>query len=445
MKIKKMAAERVFGSLNFSFSFNDQLTFLTGINGSGKTTAIRLLLAITTPSLRQLDEIPHERAQVNLQVGQDEITIISSVRENEIVLEVNRVPERLIYPRLDPRQYEERPSASERIEEHYSIIEEKYSSHPVIQYLTSIDTPVFLGIERKQQSLFGPSRIAQDRYIPNRDRWRRRAAFRGILGASLQEVLALSQDIFRRIRITQDKLNQKLREDILLSAFEYAPFQGELALDAVEAPTWKDHQFIGQKQKEIYEALMNLGISPERFKPKIENFFDRLSKLASAWKKNTDSPEFLEWIVNKPQIDRITSIFRIVEDYSAKVHKLMAPVDRYLSLVNRFLDDSGKKLDIDPVGLLFVKLRTGRSETIAALSSGERQIVVMLGHLALNEAANRAGIFIVDEPELSLHLRWQEKFVESILEASPSTQFILATHSPAIVLDRQDSCITLSA
>jgi predicted ATP-binding protein involved in virulence len=65
----------------------------------------------------------------------------------------------------------------------------------------------------------------------------------------------------------------------------------------------------------------------------------------------------------------------------------------------------------------------------------------MLGHLALNPDLAHSGVFIVDEPELSLHIDWQEKFIDAILAANPSVQFILATHSPAIILDRDDKCI----
>ena len=56
------------------------------------------------------------------------------------------------------------------------------------------------------------------------------------------------------------------------------------------------------------------------------------------------------------------------------------------------------------------------------------------------------GIFIVDEPELSLHLGWQEIFVRSITEASPKTQFILATHSPTIVgsVENEKYCLDIA-
>jgi predicted ATPase len=99
---------------------------------------------------------------------------------------------------------------------------------------------------------------------------------------------------------------------------------------------------------------------------------------------------------------------------------------------------------IDEVGWLFVSAGgSERPQPLDVLSSGERQLVVIFGHLAINREINRAGVFVIDEPEVSLHVRWQEIFVESILEASPGNQFILATHSPAIVMDRDERCVSL--
>jgi ABC-type hemin transport system ATPase subunit len=60
---------------------------------------------------------------------------------------------------------------------------------------------------------------------------------------------------------------------------------------------------------------------------------------------------------------------------------------------------------------LVVKMKGQPDRTLEALSSGERQIVTILAHLALGEHRSRAGVFIVDEQELSLHLKWQEIFI----------------------------------
>ena len=46
----------------------------------------------------------------------------------------------------------------------------------------------------------------------------------------------------------------------------------------------------------------------------------------------------------------------------------------------------------------------------------------------------------MDEPEISLHLNWQEKLILTIKELNPWCQIIIVTHSPAIVMDGFMDC-----
>ena len=48
---------------------------------------------------------------------------------------------------------------------------------------------------------------------------------------------------------------------------------------------------------------------------------------------------------------------------------------------------------------------------------------------------NIEGIFIIDEPEMSLHIGWQKIFVKTILDINDKLQLIFATHSPEIISD----------
>jgi predicted ATPase len=54
---------------------------------------------------------------------------------------------------------------------------------------------------------------------------------------------------------------------------------------------------------------------------------------------------------------------------------------------------------------------------------------------------------LIDEPELSLHLSWQKRFLDDLLEVVRVTgiDVLLATHSPFIVGDRDDLMVALSA
>jgi predicted ATP-dependent endonuclease of OLD family len=63
--------------------------------------------------------------------------------------------------------------------------------------------------------------------------------------------------------------------------------------------------------------------------------------------------------------------------------------------------------------------------------------------LYFNSFGARSNVFIIDEPELSLHLRWQEMLLEKMIESNPRAQIIVATHSPEIVGELRDNCVSL--
>jgi predicted ATP-binding protein involved in virulence len=149
-----------------------------------------------------------------------------------------------------------------------------------------------------------------------------------------------------------------------------------------------------------------------------------------------------EWSAIHPQLRQINRLVELITKYNDAVRSAMEPVERYRTSINAFLKDSGKELLFDESGSLQVAIpEDPRPRPITALSSGERQLVVILTHLAFNRQAKRANVLIIDEPELSLHLRWQELFVDAVLGASPGIQLILATHSPSIIKGRLDHCV----
>lgn len=74
-------------------------------------------------------------------------------------------------------------------------------------------------------------------------------------------------------------------------------------------------------------------------------------------------------------------------------------------------------------------------ETISPymLSSGEKQILVIMLTALVQE--NRHCVMLMDEPEISLHIEWQQRLVNIIRTLNPNAQIILCTHSPAIIMD----------
>ncbi|MCB9430687.1 MAG: AAA family ATPase [Ardenticatenaceae bacterium] len=85
-------------------------------------------------------------------------------------------------------------------------------------------------------------------------------------------------------------------------------------------------------------------------------------------------------------------------------------------------------------------LLQGQQElNIGQASSGEKEIInFLLGVFAFNL---KNGIFMIDEPELHLHPRWQKMLLALFIELAQDTQnqFIITTHSPTFINDRSYS------
>lgn len=67
------------------------------------------------------------------------------------------------------------------------------------------------------------------------------------------------------------------------------------------------------------------------------------------------------------------------------------------------------------------------------LSSGEKQLLVIMLTALVQE--NRPGVLFMDEPEISLHIEWQQRLITLVRTLNPNVQIILCTHSPAIIMD----------
>ena len=48
---------------------------------------------------------------------------------------------------------------------------------------------------------------------------------------------------------------------------------------------------------------------------------------------------------------------------------------------------------------------------------------------------NKPYVLFMDEPEVSLHVDWQQQLIDLILGLNPNVQIILTTHSPAVIMN----------
>lgn len=111
-------------------------------------------------------------------------------------------------------------------------------------------------------------------------------------------------------------------------------------------------------------------------------------------------------------------------------------VNVVVSAFNKHLE-FGKKLVVDNSRTSYVDV-DGDRHAISELSSGERHFLTFLTLMATAGVA-RDFVFI-DEPEISLNLRWQREILGIIEEILPNTQIIVASHSQAITQDPSALC-----
>lgn len=440
MKIKKFSAKKVHGFINFEIEFYPQLTFLIGINGSGKTSALKLILGLVAPSYIYLNQVKFEIAEL-ICINDDgkEIRIIanSSVEENgKLSLTFIDESKNRIEDTFEKIPFKYVDAIDEEINDRFSPYIRKFETSNVVKQIRSIATPVFLGLDRRineEREKFTDRRTVSfplHKYgkVPQED----------AITNSLKDIQELVFGYIRQLPFKQNKFTEEFKSEIFSTSFDF--------VESIEDLDKINISEIQSKRTTVQKAIENLNIGD--ITRRISEFFDKIEKVGKSAApilrgntKGVHSREDIDimnkWFINSPQLKRIDNIIKFSQEYQSKITELTEPIERLKSLISNFFKEGKKELIVKNDGDLRIKI--GEKEaSIFELSSGEKQILIMIAHLIFYEAQKPSGIFIIDEPELSLHLAWQEIFVSSILQASPNTQFILATHSPAIIANIQN-------
>ena len=98
-----------------------------------------------------------------------------------------------------------------------------------------------------------------------------------------------------------------------------------------------------------------------------------------------------------------------------------------LDMDTRLIGMSTETTEILPI---FTNL-SGDKFDINELSSGEKQL--FLRTLAIKMLNPENSIILIDEPELSLHPKWQQRIIDVYRKIGKNNQIIIATHSPHIL------------
>jgi predicted ATPase len=118
-------------------------------------------------------------------------------------------------------------------------------------------------------------------------------------------------------------------------------------------------------------------------------------------------------------------------DGQLKAAEVSIPKTMFQNIIDNLFKDTGKVIDRKSNEIQFVQ--DGTTLTPYQLSSGEKQILVIMLTVLVENGEPHA--LLMDEPEISLHIEWQQKLIGLIRELNPKAQIILSTHSPALIMD----------
>lgn len=445
LSVKGLHAKRLFGMYNHDIILKpDHTTIVFGRNGAGKTVMFKLthaLLGGEVSAASDLLRYPYEEFRVVFSNGDS--VLARSVAEtgafhvrlsyveadgNEggaceistqmFVKAAMRIERRTPIHQVSPGQWFH-PETSETMDAFEVVDRWGYLSDDDVLPSQFNDWRQLLKDRQTPQTLF----IQAQRLIRvNKDMSR---IYRGEERREIRDtVLEYSADLKHRIELTlaeygreAQRLDQTYPQRLLGQTA--GSKEGLLEGDAIQASLAR----MKQQQQEYQELgiLGEQGQSPVATSSAAQGLNDEVFRAA------------------------MTLYVRDTEIKLEIVDRLAQRIQLLLTLIGEKF--SNKKLKIHPKTHDLVVLSTvGKNKdlSVSALSSGEQHQLVLAYDLLFRTKANT--LVLIDEPELSLHVEWQERFLSDLKAVIKLVHFdaLLATHSPYIINGHDELMVGLS-
>ena len=411
MKLKKLEIKSLYGIYDYNIDFNSDITFIYGKNGCGKTTVLNIIKSIITGDLSIFYEIKF--GSIILQY-ESENNI-----ENKIEINVKNSELKLSFENKDyfiskNSKFFNRDKKIHNIWEDNDDSDYFSEEDKLLKKIKEIFNLIYLPLNRVNDKI-----LLQDEYYE-------RKYYRNLRRNEEDTISKVQNIIFYVI----SKINSEI-------VTESNNFRNKVLKSLINP----DHKYFFEnfeKNKKInireiknkYIGLLEkLSMRDENEKKEYEEFFNNIIKSADKDKN------IVKKIIIVNEIYKMQRLIELSEDLEHKQEEKMKKINTFLNIMNAFLEksDDSKKLIIDNKGQIFFEMKYNSEKiNIKYLSSGEKQLLILFTYL-LNMEDETTGIFIVDEPEISLHMYWQKILAEKILEMKKNIQLIFATHSPEII------------
>ncbi|WP_296097127.1 AAA family ATPase [uncultured Agrobacterium sp.] len=414
--IERVQVTGFWGEKSVDVRFSALNNFIIGVNGSGKTTFINLLSGCLRLDFDVLNKIAFDEIIITLKTlgkNQKPIIRVKKTSVNEYLSHITYVVKTSTSGAVDTYDFEDfadiafarrRRNAPSQDLNHASLRNQ----------LRSLVELSWLPLWR-----FQPSRALEfDERMP------------ASVEAKLEQVKKDFATYFSSLQAKAQRETDLFQEKIFLSLIHQADRRAPLTTDIVD---------LVAEQAELEAIFKEFNMDRAKYRRSIVSHFENVKTAVSKIKRESSESlsqtDFVSLIDNQ-------RIHRLVHDWR-QLQKTRKDIYFHRSMFISILDDlfTRKTVRITDRNEIEIVTQSGKPFGPDVLSSGEKQLFVMLGEVLLFE--QRPFVLIADEPELSLHVAWQSALVESIRLLSGRVQIIFATHSPDIVGENEADIIEL--
>jgi energy-coupling factor transporter ATP-binding protein EcfA2 len=408
-RLKHVEITGLWGGRTVKFDLKSDVNFLIGANGSGKTTVVNVLAGALAANRAQLQRLPFDRTTIVLinESGGGEATLDIRRQVAEAGVGIRYAVTEPGLPEavhvLVPRNRLLRPA------------ERGTQRESALQHITRLVNMRWLSVHR------APVKIEEGES----------ESYESTVDIKLAK---LSEELAKYASVLSNKLNTRLWrffDTVFLSLLDQPSFAS--VSDAAEDLD------INEERQTIGEMFETMWLERQQFEPKM-NAFMQMWERAVLKQKEGEQLELDEVgaMFAMTRLRMLEHEWRLMKLDQEQIEK---PFDDFRNIVNRLF--KRKSVEMNPRNELTAKLQNGEPFDLKNLSSGEKQLVIILGEALLQHGA--PSVYLADEPELSLHVEWQERLVSSIRELNSGAQLVFATHSPDIVSEYGDRVIDMEA
>ena len=437
VKLISLRVTGLYGCYDYEVPFNEDITLLFGANGCGKTTILNITEYIVTGQLYRLFTYKYKSivlnyVQNNKYHNVKTISIVST--KNGLRVTVDEFEKAIDIKKLDDDYFRS------------DIAGYYFNRYDILKKIRQTFNYVYLPLSRVERS------IQNNKYdFESFDRYIEFSSYKFNYENNYKEdpltmVAELIRTKYTEISSKLDELNKKFQNDIIRSlldirtSYHYTDIVEEFS-NSTTCPLTLD-----ELKQEYLNFLKGFDESSKNDEKKYTDFFDSILKFGRSSKQDLQDNDSFEMLFKIQEMIKMQKALQIKKNMDQQREAIRMPLDLFLKTVNDFINDpeEEKQIEINAGGEIYLSTKQDNHISIQFISSGERQLVIFFANLIFNIERESSGIFMVDEPELSLHLYWQKIFIDKIREVNPNIQIIFATHAPEIIGKHRDKMFKLT-